>query len=134
LGNDTIIGSSGADNLFGGAENLTGDGDDTVNSKDGVNGNDSLDGGSHVSGDTALTDAIEKVRNPHWRTCYAPAPPLATRRSTHPAAYLSNDAICSVDFYAPRRRERLLPPAWDRGYARSCIRTSENKPSPTLGE
>ena len=54
LGNDTVIGSGGPDNLFGE------DGDDTVDSKDGVNGNDSLDGGSHVNGDTAITDATEK--------------------------------------------------------------------------
>jgi len=53
-GNDTVIGSGGADLLFGEA------GDDTVNSMDGVNGNDSLDGGSHVNGDTAITDATEK--------------------------------------------------------------------------
>ena len=34
------------------------DGDDTVNSKDGVNGNDSLDGGAGT--DTKVTDATEK--------------------------------------------------------------------------
>jgi hypothetical protein len=85
LGNDTIIGSS-ADNLFGGAENLTGDGDDNVNSKDGVNGNDSLDGGSHVSGDTAITDAIEKFRNPHMENML--------RAST---------AACHTPFHPPHR-------------------------------
>ena len=49
-----MIGSPGADNLFGD------DGDDTVDSKDGTSGNDSLDGGAHVNGDTAVTDASEK--------------------------------------------------------------------------
>ena len=54
MGNDTVIGSGGADNLYGEA------GDDTVNSRDSVSGNDSLDGGAHVNGDTAVTDATEK--------------------------------------------------------------------------
>jgi hypothetical protein len=48
------VGSPGADNLFGE------EGDDAVNSRDGVSGNDSLDGGAHVSGDTATTDASER--------------------------------------------------------------------------
>jgi Ca2+-binding RTX toxin-like protein len=53
-GNDSVVGSGGADSLFGD------DGDDAVNSKDNVSGNDSLDGGTHVNGDTAVTDATEK--------------------------------------------------------------------------
>lgn len=48
-----MIGSGGADELFGD------EGDDTINSKDNVNGNDSLDGGAHLNGDTAITDATE---------------------------------------------------------------------------
>ena len=55
-GNDSVVGSGGADMLYGD------DGDDTVNSKDGTSGNDSLDGGTHVNGDTAITDATEKSK------------------------------------------------------------------------
>ena len=54
LGNDSVVGSGGADTLFGQ------EGDDTVDSKDGVSGNDSLDGGTHINGDTAITDPTEK--------------------------------------------------------------------------
>ena len=53
-GNDAVVGNGGADLLYGEA------GDDSVNSRDGVSGNDSLDGGTHVNGDTAVTDATEK--------------------------------------------------------------------------
>ena len=53
-GNDSVIGSGSADNLFGD------EGDDTVDSRDGTSGNDSLDGGTHVNGDTAITDPTEK--------------------------------------------------------------------------
>jgi hypothetical protein len=47
-----VVGSEGADSLFG-DEN-----DDAVNSKDGVKGNDSLDGGDGT--DTKVTDRTEK--------------------------------------------------------------------------
>jgi hypothetical protein len=53
-GNDSVTGGIGADRLYGD------DGDDIVNSQDGVSGNDSLDDGPHVNGDTAITDATEK--------------------------------------------------------------------------
>ena len=55
-GNDSVIGSGSADDLLGD------EGDDTVDSRDGISGNDSLDGGTHVSGDTAVTDATEKSK------------------------------------------------------------------------
>jgi Ca2+-binding RTX toxin-like protein len=47
-----VIGSGGADSLYGQ------DGDDTVNSKDGVSGNDTLSGGTGT--DIKMTDATEK--------------------------------------------------------------------------
>jgi Tol biopolymer transport system component len=53
-GGDRVIGEVGSDKLFGG------NGDDTLNSRDGVSGNDSLSGGTHVAGDTKLTDRAEK--------------------------------------------------------------------------
>jgi len=52
-GDDSVVGNAGADQLFGD------EGDDTVDSRDGVNGNDSLNGGPHINGDTALSDATE---------------------------------------------------------------------------
>jgi hypothetical protein len=51
-GNDQVIGSGGADSLYGQ------DGDDTVNSKDSVSGNDTLSGGTGT--DIKITDATEK--------------------------------------------------------------------------
>ena len=48
-----MVGSGGADRLFGDKS------DDAVNSKDGVNGSDSLDGGSGA--DTKVTDNTEKA-------------------------------------------------------------------------
>lgn len=54
-GADRVIGDSGSDRLFGGY------GDDRVNSRDGVSSNDTLDGGAHVSGDTKVADATERL-------------------------------------------------------------------------
>lgn len=53
-GNDSVVGNGGPDILSGE------EGDDTLNSKDNGNGNDSLDGGTHINGDTAITDSTEK--------------------------------------------------------------------------
>ncbi len=50
-GNDTVVGGAAADKLYG--EN----GNDTVNSRDGVSGNDTLDGGPGT--DKKVTDATE---------------------------------------------------------------------------
>jgi Ca2+-binding RTX toxin-like protein len=52
-GNDTLVGNAGADSLFGQ------EADDRLDSRDATQGNDSLDGGTHISGDTCLTDATE---------------------------------------------------------------------------
>lgn len=54
-GADRVIGDSGSDKLFGGY------GDDRVNSRDGVSSNDTLDGGAHISGDTKVADATERL-------------------------------------------------------------------------
>jgi len=54
-GANRVIGDSGSDKLFGGY------GDDRVNSRDGVSSNDTLDGGPHVSGDTKVADATERL-------------------------------------------------------------------------
>lgn len=87
-GNDSLVGSGGAEQLFGD------EGDGTINSRDSVNGNDSLDRGPHVNGDTAITDATERsivgfpqaVRRPpelpEAGATMAPAPPLTLRHPT----------------------------------------------------
>jgi len=54
LGNDRVTGGGAADSLLGE------EGDDTVNSQDGINGNDTLDGGPHVNGDTKVSDTTER--------------------------------------------------------------------------
>jgi Ca2+-binding RTX toxin-like protein len=72
-GGDTFLGGAGEDDLRGGSgeDSVTGGGsadliyggkgDDTLDSRDNAaRGNDSLDGGTHVNGDTCLTDATEK--------------------------------------------------------------------------
>jgi len=57
LGNDSLVGGAGSE-----ADYLLGDGgDDALNSKDAVGGNDFLDGGTHLVGDTAVTDATENL-------------------------------------------------------------------------
>ena len=58
-GNDTGRGGGGIDNVIGGGDDLYGEeGDDTVNSRDGVAGNDLLDGGDGT--DKKVTDTTER--------------------------------------------------------------------------
>src|SRR5215207_6226051 len=62
---------------------------------------------------------------------YSPAHrlPDSSPELIHAGAYPSNDATCSVEFYASRSRDGVLRSAWSPFYSGSCIRTSENAPS-----
>jgi hypothetical protein len=52
----------------------------------------------------------------------------------HCSEYLSGTPTSSVDFYAPRGRERPRTPRSDLGYTGSRMRTSENASSTHSGE
>jgi Ca2+-binding RTX toxin-like protein len=52
-GNDMLVGNAGADVLLGN------EADDWIDSKDATDGNDAIDGGTHIAGDTCLTDVTE---------------------------------------------------------------------------
>src|SRR5215204_6995264 len=57
---------------------------------------------------------------------YSPAHrlPDSSPELIHAGAYPSNDATCSVEFYASRSRDGVLRSAWSPFYSGSCIRTS----------
>jgi hypothetical protein len=85
------------------------------------------------SGSVNVSRAVSRYREPmhptSWKGNSEKFGRLLEPHSIHILASLCTTTTCSVASYAYRRRECAVAPAWDRCYAGSCIRTSENSPS-----